>query len=64
MRKKSRISSYKEYEERVIFLLKKQLIKGGTTEDNLREHYPYRYKNELAIFDLVELDNDNHLLNV
>ena len=40
MRKKSRISSYKEYEERVIFLLKKQLIKGGTTEDNLREHYP------------------------
>ena len=64
MLKKNQISSYKEYEERVISLLKKQLIKGGTAEDKLREHYPYRYKNGLALFDLVELDNNNQLLNV
>ena len=64
MLKKNQIVSYKEYEERVISLLKKQLIKGGTAEDKLREHYPYRYKNGLALFDLVELDNNNQLLNV
>lgn len=58
------LSFYIEYEEKVISLLKNELSSKLAPNSKLLSHYRYKDKERVYEFDMVELDNSNHIKKV
>lgn len=57
------LSSYLEYEDKVINMLKNIISKRMDPDNIFQSHYRYKYKDRVLEFDLVELSN-NQIKNV
>ena len=55
---------FNDYEEKVMNLLKKKIQSETGTDKNIRTHYKYKYEDKVYEFDLVELDDNDHIKSI
>ena len=55
---------FNDYEEKVMSLLKKKIQSETGTDKNIRTHYKYKHEGDVYEFDLVELDDNEHIKSV